>query len=103
MDRGRELPSDDEVLGKAETIKNLLQEALPQDPQSAAKKIDMARSLKRELEKMGFLVRWKATLNPQTLACLVEVKVFKPKENMTPEEGRLYDEWLLKHAEAETP
>lgn len=102
MDRGRELPSDEEVLEKAETIKGLLQEALSQDPQSAAQKIDTARSLKRELEKMGFLVQWKATLNPQTLVCAVTVKVFKPKKNMTPEEGRLYDEWLLKHAKAET-
>lgn len=88
--------NNDEIFSKAEKIRDLLEKALPQSQEIAAPKIDEARRIRDELESMGFVVSWKATLNPQTLVCEVEVKLTRPKENMSPEEAKLYDAWLMK-------
>ena len=91
-----ERPSDEEIFAKAQKIKDILEEYFPQDPAVAAPKINEALGIKRELETMGFLVQWQAALNAETLVCEVEVRVYKPKENMSPEDAALYDAWLIK-------
>ena len=91
-----EKPSDDEILAMVQKIKELLEENLLDDTAVAEPKIEEALSIKKDLEAMGFLVRYKATVNHAALTCEVEVRLFRPKENMSPENAALYDVWLMR-------
>lgn len=92
-----EKPSDNEILAMVHKIKELLEENLLKDTAVAGPKIKEALSIRKHLEAMGFMVRYKATLNHTTLTCEVEVRLFRPKENMSPENAALYDAWLMQH------
>ena len=50
----------------------------PEPPQDV--RIRELRAIQDELENMGFRVTWSLTLDPSTLACTCEVKLWVPKE-----------------------
>ena len=96
-------PSDEEIAGWIQRMKELLEEWLPKDPNIAAPKLEEAYQIRKTLEQMGWIVDWKAKVDPETLKCSIELSVFKPKEDMAPEEAARYDEWFLKRWNLKPP
>ena len=90
--------SYEQVAEMTQELKELLENHLLENPEIAAPFVDRALQIRQELESMGLLVRWKASMDPQTLKLCVEIDILKPRDNMTAEQQKLYDEWLLKKA-----
>ncbi|OGY63752.1 MAG: hypothetical protein A3I24_02255 [Candidatus Harrisonbacteria bacterium RIFCSPLOWO2_02_FULL_41_13b] len=88
--------SQEEIVTKlAEELKQLLQENLLKDPKIAGPGIERARELRDTIQSFGFLVTTEYILNPEKLETLrVNVTLWKPNENMTPEEQKMYDKWF---------
>lgn len=80
-------------------LQKLLQENILKDPELAKSGLEEAAKIRDEIQSMGFLVTWESGLqfddsgNPK---CEVVVKVWKPKENLSPEDQKIYDEWFAK-------
>lgn len=96
MDRNR-------ITALAERLKALLEEYLAEDAAAAAPHMEEARRVKEEIEKMGFVVTWNATQNFDTGKCVVEIKLWEPKKEMTPENALAFDEWFLKRWNIKAP
>lgn len=88
------------VTSRAQRIKYLLETYLPMDPEIAGPYMEEVRKIHEELESMELpvVVERKIKINQATLEVVVDVDVtvLKPKENMSPEDAKIYDEWLLK-------
>lgn len=54
-----------------------------------------AKKLRQEIEAMGYLVKVEARVDLETLQPDIEVKIFKPKENLPPDLAEIYDDWLM--------
>ena len=67
-----------------------------EDSKIAEPFIAEAKNIKRTINRYGYLVKWRTSLNRKTLALEVIVNAYPPKENMTPEEEKIYDEWFMK-------
>ena len=53
------------------------------------------KRMRQEIKSMGYLVRGEATINPETFELKIEIKIFKPKENLPPDLAKIYDDWLM--------
>ena len=85
-------------------LQKILEENLLKDPSLADKAMARARAIREEIQQMGIMVTWKASLdsrNPEKLEVIVTL--WGPKENMTEEEKRIYDEWFAKVNKIEPP
>ena len=51
--------------------------------------------IKREIESYGFFVTWSVSLAQDLESVSAVVNVYKPKENLSPEDQAIYDNWLL--------
>src|SRR3989344_2303362 len=90
--------SYEQVAKMSEELKELLENHMLENPETAGPFIKRAQQIKQCIESMGLLVEWKANLNPETFQLLIEVNILKPKDNMSLEEQKIYDEWLFKKA-----
>ena len=54
------------------------------------------KKMRQEIEATGYLVRTECAVDTKTLEPRIDVKVFKPKENLPPDLAKIYDEWLMK-------
>lgn len=78
-------------------LKNLLEENLPKDPNLTDEATARARQIREEIQSMGLLATWKANLDPENPEKVkVDVTLWMPKENMTPEDQKIYDEWFAR-------
>lgn len=84
-----------EIITLANRLQQLLEEHLLEDPEIAEPFIIEAKNIIRNINRYGYLVEWRASLNPETLALEVIVDVKRPKDNMTPEDAKIYDEWFM--------
>ena len=81
----------------AREIKQIWEENLTKDLETAKKEMGRAQSFRRAIEGYGFPVIITAVLNPQDPAKpKVSVEVFEPKANMTEEERKIYNDWFTK-------
>lgn len=53
------------------------------------------KKMRQEIEAMGYLVRTESAVDTKTLEPKIEVKIFKPKENLPPDLAKIYDDWLM--------
>lgn len=65
----------------AEELKEKIERYFPEPLQ--AERVAEIRSLRALLEKMGFLVQWKASLNTETMQCTAEVTLYLPRASAT--------------------
>lgn len=93
-----EEPSYEQIIEMARELKELLENHLLENPEKAAPFIDRARQIRQDIESWGLMIGWKTFLNPETLELSIEIDILEPKDNMTPDEQKLYDEWFLKKA-----
>jgi hypothetical protein len=99
MEENMEESIDNErIFSLTDKLKDILEQYLLKDPAIAGSKMEEAKNIRRELESMGFLVEWIATFKPETFELEVEVKLWKPKSDMSPEDRAIYDKWLLSKA-----
>lgn len=88
---------EENVIKLAKELKQLLQENLLKNPDVAGPAIIRARELRSTIQSFGFLVTTEYILNPSNLETLeINVTLWKPKENMSLEEQKIYDEWFAK-------
>ncbi len=81
----------------ANTLVALLKDNLLKEPKLAAVAMAQVQVILREIESFGFLVTWRAQFNPlKDKKPRVDVTIWEPKPNMTPEQQRLYDEWFFR-------
>lgn len=80
----------------AQELKRILEENFGKDPKLVEKELERARSFRQAIESYGFLVIVTSVLNPETLKIEVLVEVLEPKQNMTPEERKIYNDWFAK-------
>jgi pantoate kinase len=88
--------SEERVRELALELQKVLRENLLKDPEEAQSFMEQAREIRREIGMMGYLVEWRAKLDPESLRLSVVVSVFKPKENLSPELQKIYDEWFTR-------
>ena len=86
---------EDEIRALAVQLQEILEKNLLKDPKIAHDKMIEARNIRSKITQYGYLVDWKANLNSETFELEVTVDIFKPKENMAPEEQEIYDRWFL--------
>lgn len=93
-----ESQSPEETAGKlAKELKKLLQENLLKNPVVTGPAMKQARKLRSTIQSFGFLVTTEYILDPDDLTTLeVNITLWKPKENMSPEEQKTYDVWFAK-------
>ncbi|KKU92106.1 MAG: hypothetical protein A2214_01935 [Candidatus Harrisonbacteria bacterium RIFOXYA1_FULL_48_8] len=85
------------VRGLANKLMELLENNVLEEPQAAAAAMEQARAIRREIESLGFLVSWRVQLRPLTdKKPYVEVTIWEPRKNLTPEQQRVYDEWFFR-------
>ncbi|MEK9186035.1 MAG: hypothetical protein AAB885_00425 [Patescibacteria group bacterium] len=83
-----------EIINKANLLGKLLEENLAKDPVVAKEAMEKANNLRNEIETLGFRVTWGITINSKNPSKIdVEVTIWEPRKNMTPEEQKTYDEW----------
>lgn len=80
----------------AAELKEILEESLIKDPDLTDIPMARARAIREEIQQMGFVVSWEANLNTETLSLAVEITLWEPKKDMSPEEQKIYDEWFAK-------
>lgn len=89
---------DNEPKGKAKKLarelQKLLEENLPKDPGLTNEAMARARAIREEIQQMGIRVTWEAVVNPETLAIKVDVTLWQPRKNLSPEEQKAYDAWF---------
>src|SRR3972149_496719 len=92
---------DEKLIERVQRMTNeyqrLLEINFPKAPEDARDGMALAKIIRDELESMGFLVTWEATItcdDPPTVD--VNVTVWRVKDNLTPEEQNIYDEWYAK-------
>ena len=78
-------------------LQRLLEENLPKSHEEAHDGIALACSIRNELEAMGFYVTWIArTTYGDPPITTVEVTLWRPKPNLSPELQKIYDDWFTK-------
>jgi len=61
----------------ADELREKIERYFPEPTQ--AERIAEIKALRAELEKMGFLVRYKASINTDTFHCVAEVTLYLPR------------------------
>ncbi|OGY67725.1 MAG: hypothetical protein A3B16_01925 [Candidatus Zambryskibacteria bacterium RIFCSPLOWO2_01_FULL_45_43] len=77
-------------------LRRILDENLFKDPKTTDKEMERVREIREEIEALGFFVQWGASFSssdPNSLE--VEVNLYKPKENLSPELQKMYNDWLI--------
>lgn len=87
---------EDEIRTLANRLQKLLQNYLLEDPECAEPFMLQAKKIRQSINRYGYLVEWRAALNPETFEMKVAVDVYRPKDNMTAEEAKIYDEWFMR-------
>ena len=82
------------VTGLAEELRDLLQKYFPEDHMIAAPHMERAKLIRAEIESLGFMVTWRADLDPQTFDLSVVVDLHRPKSWLATDDQKMYDEWL---------
>lgn len=78
-------------------LQKLLEENLPKDPSLTGEAMARVREIREEIQSMGLLATWKASLDPENPERVkVDVTLWTPKENMSPEDQKIYDEWFTR-------
>jgi len=77
-------------------LKEVLEQNLLKEPRIAATGLDRARAIGNELHSMGFMVTWESKLAPAKLTITVDVSIWQPKGNLSPDEQKIYDAWFAK-------
>lgn len=80
----------------ANEIQMILEENLPKDHQHTDETAACVRYLAKQIQKEGCMARWDATLDPETLEIKVNVEIFQPRDDMSEEHQKLYDDWYEK-------
>lgn len=79
-------------------MQRLLEQNLTRDPSpetSAA--MARVREIRTELLRMGFLVTWTCNCDIRYFQTpSVEVTLWKPKPDLSPEDQKIYDEWFAR-------
>ena len=79
----------------ANEIQMILEENLPKkDHQHTDEAAACVRHLAKQINKEGCMIRWEAALDPVTLETQVNVEIWQPRDDMSEEHQRLYDEWF---------
>lgn len=86
---------DEKLTELTQKLQGLLQDHLLEDSDRAHPYIVQAADIRKFITQCGYLVKYRADLNPGTLALDVIVTVYKPKADMTAEEQALYDKWFF--------
>ena len=99
---------NEELKKKAEQLavelKKLLQENLLKSASLAHDAMEKAAKIREEIQQMGFFVEWEAKFDPGNLTKIeVDVTLWKPKQNMPPEDQKIYDDWFTKTNKIELP
>ena len=88
----------------AAELQKILKENLLKDPSLTNVAMARARAIREEIQQMGIMVTWKASLDSRDPKKIeVIVTLWGPKENMTEEERKIYDEWFLRVNEIKPP
>lgn len=87
---------------RAQTLANemqrLLEENLARDPSTeTSAAMARVREIRTELMRMGFLVTWTCNCDLRYFQTpSVEVTLWEPKPDLSPEDQKIYDEWFRK-------
>lgn len=81
-------------LGKR--MRYLLETYALETEEIAAPFMEEVRNIRKEITSYGYLVQWNAAVDLVTQKLSVEVEIFEPRQNLSPELQALYDEWFLK-------
>jgi len=92
-----------EIMTLAKRIQWLLEKYLLETPAIANVYMEEVAKIRTTITGYGYLVQWSAALDTQLGRVKVEVQLFKPKPNMTPEEQQLYDTWFLEANKMKKP
>ena len=77
-------------------LQRILDENLFKDPKTTDKEMERAREIREEIESLGFLVMWSASVTPENLKEPEEsVTLYKVKDNLSPELQKMYNDWLI--------
>lgn len=81
------------LIALADELKHLIADNFLLPPKDSVHK--RKDEIMAEVHQYGWEITWIIGLNLANLAKLeVEVLLLKPKDNMTPEEQKIYDEWF---------
>lgn len=83
------------LVSLAHELKDILEQNLPRDPATTDAAMACARAIRDEIKSYGYLVTWQVALDPNNLREIkVEVMLWKPKPDLSPEDQKIYDAWL---------
>lgn len=82
----------------ANKIKALLETYALQNREIAGPYMDRAREMRREIESYGFLVDWEINPSTNLQAVTAHITLYKVKENLSSEDQKIYDNWLMKRS-----
>lgn len=93
---------EETIIALMEEMRELLEKYSLLDHSIAGPKMERVSEIKKEINRYGWHVESKVSIADfQTLKAEVEVILYKPKGNLSPEDARLYDEWFLKANKSE--
>lgn len=82
----------------ADEMRELIAKWFKESGPDADKAIARVIEIRKEINSYGFLIDWTSSMNLEDPAAPldVEVTLYKPKPNMSPELQALYDAWFKK-------
>ncbi len=90
--------SEEKAVRLADEMKELLEKWLGKEGPECDAAMQRVGAIKKEINAFGFWVDWAASMklqpNPYDNKFEVEVKVSKPRPDLTPEEKEIYDIWF---------
>lgn len=79
----------------AEELTELLKENLPKNPNLTIRAMARVKAIQEEIRQMGIRVTWKTTMDSKTLVPEVEVTLWEPRKDLSPDEQKIYDRWFM--------
>lgn len=84
------------IMKLGERIQYLLETYWLEASEIASPFMQEVAEIRKEIASYGYLVQWNGSLSPETGEFAVVVEIFKPRQNLSPDLQKLYDEWFLK-------
>ena len=87
---------EERIRNLARELREILQTCIAHPPHLVNTQMRKAGEIEREIESYGYPVKWEVTLdenNPEEIN--VVVTVWQVKENLSPEDQKIYDAWFL--------
>ncbi len=88
-----DLDTEARIIELAYEIEKLISENFAKERNETVQR--RVKEIKEEIRSYGFEITWEATLNSKDLSKLdVNVQIWKPKKNLSPEDQKIYDDWF---------